>query len=195
MKEVLSVMLDDYADWEAVPLAAAINQSEGFCVRTVSLTRESVISIGGFSVNPDYDLPEAVSGKVAGLVLAGGNPWRTKEAEQVAKLVRLAITKNAVVAAIRNASVYLGAMGVLNEIEYTSNQLEYLQSHAGERYTGACNYKNQQAVRSVDFVTVNGTASYGFAREVLYVLDVMLSENVEQCYRFYKLGYYEALKG
>lgn len=56
MREILFVLLDDYADWEAAPIAAAINRVDGFCVKTVSLKKEAVKSIGGFQVIPDYDL-------------------------------------------------------------------------------------------------------------------------------------------
>jgi len=34
MKEILFVLLNDFADWEATPLAAAINQREGDYVKT-----------------------------------------------------------------------------------------------------------------------------------------------------------------
>ncbi|HKM41191.1 MAG TPA: DJ-1/PfpI family protein [Methanocorpusculum sp.] len=88
--------------------------------------------------------------------------------------------KKAVIAAICDATVYLGKMGALNEIEHTGNQLEDLQSYAGEKYTGAGRYKNQQAVRSENFVTANGTAHMEFAREVLLALDCMSNEEVEQ---------------
>ncbi|MFT9846978.1 type 1 glutamine amidotransferase family protein [Aneurinibacillus sp. REN35] len=194
MKEVLFVILNDYADWEAAPLAAAINQKEGFCVRTVSLTKKAVVSIGGFSVHPDYDLSEAANKDFAGLILIGGNSWRTEEAKQVRELVDLAIKKNAVVAAICDASVYLGAMGALNEVEHTSNQLQDLQSYAGENYTNESSYKHQQAVRSGNVVTANGTANLEFSKEVLLALDMMSNKEVEQWYSFFKLGYYEAIK-
>jgi hypothetical protein len=53
-----------------------------------------------------------------------------------------------------------------------------------KRYTGLCNYKNQQAVRSGNFVTTNGTANLEFAREVLLALDCMSDEEAKQWYRF-----------
>ena len=194
MKEILFVILNDFADWEAAPLAAAINQKEDFCVKTVSTAKKSVVSIGGFSVIPDYDISETLNREFAGLILIGGKSWRTEDAKQVTELVRLAVKKNTVVAAICDATVYLGKMGALNEIEHTSNQLEDLQSYAGEKYTGASRYTNQQAVRSGNFVTANGTANLEFAREVLLALDCMSNEEAEQWYRFYKSGYYEAIK-
>lgn len=194
MKEILFVILNDFADWEAAPLAAVINEKEDFCVKTVSTTKNAVTSMGGFSIIPDYDLAEALERDFAGLILVGGKSWRTGEAQLVKELVDLAVQKKAVVAAICDATVHLGLLGLLNEIDHTSNQLEDLQSYAGENYTGASHYKNQQAVRCKNFVTANGTANMEFAREVLLALDCMSNEEVEQWYRFFKLGYYEAIK-
>lgn len=193
MKRVLFLLLQDYADWEAAPLAAAVNSTKGWQVRTVSLTREPVRSIGGFTLLPDWDLSQAMGQEFAGLVLIGGKSWRTKEAEQVEPLVRRAWEKGAVLAGICDASVYLGTLGMLNDADHTSNQMADLQNYAGDRYTGALRYQNRQAVRDGKLVTANGTAHMEFAREVLLALDVMPPDAVEQWYRFYKMGYYLAM--
>lgn len=73
MKEVLFVLLNEFAEWETTPLAAAINQSKDFYVKTVSTSLAPVQSIGGFSVNPDYDTAQALAKDFAGLLLIGGN--------------------------------------------------------------------------------------------------------------------------
>lgn len=195
MKEILFVILEYFAEWEASPLAAAINQADKFCIKTVSVTKEAVKSIGGFTVIPDYTLSECMDKEFYGLVLIGGKSWRTDEAKQVAPIVDKAILKNVIIAAICDASVYLGALGLLNEIEHTSNTLEDIQNYVGKKYSGAKYYKNQQAVRSQNIITANGTASLEFAKEVLLGLNVMPSQEIEQWYRFYKLGYYEAIRG
>lgn len=192
MKEVLFVILNDFAEWEATPLSSAINQTEGFRVKTVSITKEAIKSIGGFTVIPDYTLSECIKKEFCGVILVGGKSWRTDDAKQVSVLVDEALKRSAVIAGICDASVYLGTMGLLNNIYHTSNTLEDLQSYIGEKYTGAKYYKNQQAVKSKNIITANGTANLEFAKEVLLALDVMPPQAVEQWYKFYKLGYYEA---
>lgn len=194
MKQVLFVILDQFSDWESAPLAAAINRKDDFCVKTVSLRKEPVLSIGGFSVNPDYNIIEACAVDFAGIVLVGGNSWRTKEARQVEKLVHTAVKKKTVVAAICGATVFLGTMGMLNDIDHTSNELQDLKDTAGDQYTGAGRYQMRQAVRCGKFVTANGTANMEFAKEVLIALSVMSEKEAEQWYRIYKYGYYEAMK-
>lgn len=193
MKEVLFLLLNEFAEWEMTPLAAAVNQSDHFCVKTVSAALAPVRSIGGFSIDPDYDITEALNVDFAGLLLIGGNSWRTPEARQVRPLVDRAVEKQALLGAICDASVYLGSLGLLNGIVHTSNQLEDLCSYAGSSYTGESLYRYQQAVRYGNIVTANGTASLEFAKEVLLGLGVMTAPEAEQWYRFYKLGYYEAM--
>lgn len=195
MKEILFVILDNFAEWEATPLSAAINQTNGFCVKTVSITRKAIKSIGGLTVIPDYTLSDCIDKEFSGLVLIGGKSWRTDEAKQVATLVTEAIKKDAIVAGICDGSVFLGSMGLLNDIEHTSNTLDDMQRYVGEKYSGSKFYKNQQAVRSRNIITANGTASLEFAKEVLLALSIMLPQEVEQWYKFYKLGYYEVMKG
>lgn len=192
MKEVLFILLNEFAEWEASPLAAAINQSEDFCVKSVSTSLAPVRSIGGFSVNPDYDVRQALAKDFAGLLLIGGTAWRTPEAQQVTPLVERALERKALLGAICDASVYLGRLGLLNHIAHTSNQLEDLEAYAGSAYTGKTLYRFQQAVRCGNIVTANGTAGLEFAKEVLLGLGVMAEADAEQWYRFYKLGYYKA---
>lgn len=194
MKEILFTLLNDYADWEAGPLAAALHQKEGFCVKTASLSKQAVRSLGGFSTLPDYDLGEACQRTFSGLILIGGSSWRTQEARQVEALVKYAVKRHAVIAAISDASVFLGAMGLLNNVAHTSNRPEDLQRFAGSAYTNAAQYQNPQAVRSGGIVTANGTASLEFGREVLIALGAMSDGEAKQWYDFYKLGYWETAR-
>ncbi|MEG2770246.1 MAG: DJ-1/PfpI family protein [Oscillospiraceae bacterium] len=194
MKEILFVLLNEYADWEAANLAAEINRTDDFCIKTVSLDKKAVTSIGGFSVNIDYNINDAMATDFAGLILIGGNLWRTEEAKEVAKLVTLARDKNVLLAAICDGTVYLGANGMLNDCPHTSNQLSELQNFAKENYTGAKYYENKQAVRSGNLVTANGTANLEFTKEILIALNIMSVDEAEQWYNFYKLGFYEATK-
>lgn len=195
MKEVLFVILNNFAEWEATPLSAAINQTEGYCVKTVSITKKPIKSIGGFTVIPDYTLSECIAKEFCGVILIGGKSWRTDDAKQVSALVDEAMRRNAIVAGICDASVYLGTMGLLNNIDHTSNTLEDMQNYVGEKYSGAKFYKNQQAVKSKNIITANGTASLEFGKEILLALKVMSLQEVEQWYKFYKIGFYKAMKG
>ena len=192
-KTVLFLILDQYADWEASYLSAlliALGQDR-FSVKTVSLTTDSVRSIGGFTVLPDYDLQSAPK-DFEGLVLVGGMSWRKEEALQVKPLVQTALNNKKVLAGICDASGFLGTLGVLNHVRHTSNDLNDLKQWAKDAYTGEEYYVMQPAVRDGNIVTANGTAPLEFAREVLTALDAAPEINIMEWYNFHKYGFYEA---
>ena len=79
-KEIVFVLLDEFADWEAAFLAPALcsgvmpGRPGSYAAKYMSPDGESVRSIGGLRVTPDYDastLPESC----AGLILVGGMQW------------------------------------------------------------------------------------------------------------------------
>jgi len=190
-KEVIFVLLNDFADWEGAYISTCLNigvkpgSPINYKVKTLSLSKEPITSIGGFRVLPDYDINDLPDDH-AGLILIGGMHWFTPEARQIVPLVEKAIAKNKLVAGICNASVFLGMYGFLNNVNHTSNSLDYLKLNAGEQYTGEANYSNDQAVRNNNIVTANGNAPLEFCREILYVLDAATPEVIEESYLYYK---------
>lgn len=73
MKKALFLILDQYADWEGVYLASALNQREDWSVHTVSLD-PIVSSIGGFKTSVDYIIGlEPANFNL--LVMIGGDSW------------------------------------------------------------------------------------------------------------------------
>lgn len=197
-KKVLFVLLDEYADWEAASLAAALNeepegQGQQFDVKTVSLTKEPIRSIGGFTVMPDYGLDD-VPEDFAGLILIGGNSWRKEESEQVMELVNKALEKEVVLGAICDATVFLGRNRLFNNIPHTSNYLEDLKQTAGDSYSNEAGYLHQQAVRSGQIITANGSAFLEFGKNVLEALNAAPQEEIDEWYGFFKKGHHEYMK-
>ncbi|MDN3449457.1 type 1 glutamine amidotransferase family protein [Planococcus sp. APC 3906] len=198
LEEVLFVVLDEYADWEAASLAAALNEKpeqgeQRYCVKTVSLSKEPVRSIGGFRTLPDYALDE-IGDDFAGVVLIGGNSWRKEESKAVMELVQKALDANKVVGAICDASVFLGMNGVLNDVRHTSNQLAELKEASAENYTGESDYAEQQAVRDGKIVTANGSAFLEFGKEMMEALESAPQAEIDEWYEFFKSGYHEFMK-
>ena len=96
-KEVLYVLLPDYAAHEMVYLSEAIASDEfalkenpKYVNKVVAPTLEPVKSIGGFRVIPDYSF-DTMPEDYAALVLIGGFGWTTPVAEKVAPIVSKAI--------------------------------------------------------------------------------------------------------
>ncbi len=195
-KEILIVLLNDFADWESAYIAPNLNcgvepGSEcKYIVKTLSLTKEPVISLGGFRVIPDYDLSN-IPENYAGLILIGGMKWFTPETEQLVPIVKDAVEKNKLVAGICNASVFLGKYGFLNNINHTSNGIDYLKAFAGPDYHGEKFYIDKPAIRDGNFVTAGGLGTLEFCREILFALDADSSGKIERGYRMYKTCIWE----
>ena len=107
-KEVLYVLLPDYAAHEMVYLSEAIASDEfalkenpKYVNKVVAPTLEPVKSIGGFRVIPDYSF-DTMPEDYAALVLIGGFGWTAPVAEKVAPIVSKAIEAGKVVGAICN---------------------------------------------------------------------------------------------
>ncbi|MEQ5193124.1 DJ-1/PfpI family protein [Klebsiella pasteurii] len=145
-KEVLFVLIKEYADWEFALLAPGLRRGFGiwepqYDVRTVAADAGPVMSIGGVRCLPDYTF-ETIPDDYAALVLVGGMNWWGEEARRVVPLVEQALARQIVVGAICDASAFLGAHGFLNDVDHTSNGLAYLQNRAGSAYSGAARYRN-----------------------------------------------------
>ena len=192
-KTVLCVILDKYAEWEIsylAPLILALGQ-DTYCIKTVSLTKDSVQSLGGFTTLPDYDIESAPIDFEA-LVLVGGMSWREESAKKIIPLVEIALKNGKILGGICDASAFLGANGFLNNVNHTSNDLNDLKKWAGDTYTGEVKYIVQHAVSDNNIITANGTASLEFTKEVLMALKVAPENKIMEWYNFYKLGCYEA---
>lgn len=196
-KEILFVLLDRFADWEGAYIAPNLSlgvepgSESKYVVKTVSVIKEPVVSCGGFKVLPDYGIND-IPADYAGIILIGGMSWFTPEAEFIVPVVKDAIRNKKLVAGICNASVFLGKHGFLNQVNHTSNGVDYLKSYAGINYTGESHYLNEPAVRSGNIVTANGFSALEFCREILYALDADTPKKIEKSYRMHKTGVWEA---
>lgn len=193
-KEVLFVLLDDYADWESAFLASSLQAGvmpgceARYVTKVVAPGQGPVRSIGGFRTLPDYTL-DTVPAEYAALVLVGGMAWQSDEAERVVPLVRHALAEGRIVGAICNAASFLCRHGFLNTVKHTGNTLQQLKEWGGEAYTNAAGYVERQAVSDGGIVTANGTGYLEFARELLLLLEADTPERIEASYRFNKEGF------
>lgn len=61
-------------------------------IKTVSLSQDTILSIGGLSVLPDYDM-KSVTNDYEALILIGGMSWRNENTRQMKPFVEIATTK------------------------------------------------------------------------------------------------------
>lgn len=192
-KEVLFIILDDYADWEGAFIASSLNagvvpgSEVKFTVKTVAPTLDSVKSIGGFRTFPDYSF-QTMPSDYAALILIGGMQWHSQEAKGILTAIQDAIEQRKPIGAICNAASFLCAHGFLNQADHTGNTLAQLRLWGGERYTNEKGYLEKQAVSDKNIVTANGTGYMEFTRELLLLLQADTPENIEASYDFHKNG-------
>lgn len=199
--EILYLLLDNYADHEAVFLSSAIACDERsikanpkYVNKIVAPTLDAVRSCSGFRMLPDYSF-DTMPEDYAALVLIGGFGWLDEAvAGKVVPIVRRAIDKGLIVGAICNAASFLARHGFLNAVRHTGNGLEQLQLWGGDNYTNSAGYVDGQAVADRRIVTANGTGSLEFAKEMLLLLENDTPEQIENFYRFNKLGYVEVMR-
>ncbi len=192
-KLILFVILQQYADWEAAYISSAISMlGQGkYDIKTVSLSKESVCSIGGFQVMPDYDLSTMPESYEA-LILIGGLSWRGENTQKIGELARDCVQKKKLLGGICDAAAFLGTAGVLNHAVHTANDLNDLKQWAKDAYTGEENFIAKQAVCDRNIVTANGTAPLEFAKEILFALHAADEKAITEWYNFHKLGVYTA---
>lgn len=192
-KTILFVILQQYADWEAAYISSAVSMlGQGkYEIKTVSLSKDAVLSIGGFKVLPDYDVT-SVPDEYEALILIGGMTWRSENTQQIKKLAKDCFEKGKIIGGICDASAFLGTAGVLNNVVHTGNDLNDLKQWAGSAYTGEAKYIAKQAIRDKNVITANGTAPMEFAREILSALNVADEGKITDWYNFHRLGFYTA---
>ena len=193
-KPVLFVLVEKYADWEGAFLASDImrySEQTGLVVKTVGVQSSSPSSLGGFKTLTDYTL-DTVPNDFAGLVLIGGETWRTPEVEGVDDLLEKALKKEIPVGIICDATVFAAKHGRLNTIKHTSNYLVSMREYSGDAYTNKANYQRELAVIDNGIVTAGGDAPTEFCRLMSKALKLAPDEEIESNFIMHKEGLYAA---
>jgi len=162
-------------------------------VRTVGLTRDPMVTMGGITLLPDMVLDDVTPEDSALLMLPGGLAWdELQGAEAVAKALEF-LAAGVPVAAICGATAALARAGALDGRRHTSNAPEYL---AATGYAGAALYEHKPAVTDQGLITAGAVSALEFAYEILKLLEVYSPETLDAWYGLFKTGeasYYEKL--
>lgn len=188
-KEVLVFVFDGFADWEPSYACAEINAPDtGYTVKAIASDRKAKISMGGFSVLPEYSIAECPE-DFSLLILPGGSAWLERKNECILPVVEKAIQKRIPVGAICNAVSFLAEHSYLDEIRHSGNTAEFLKMTAPQ-YKGEQQFVREQAVCDGTIITANGSASLEFAKKLLEVLNVKTESYREEWYRLHRNGFY-----
>lgn len=191
-KIVYVYLLDGLSDWELGYVLPELKSGQCFkkgvspyTIKTVSLNKNTVITMGGLNIIPDMTLDEIDYTQAALLLLPGSYDWLKSDHSIILSKVKEFLNKNIPVGAICAATIALAKAGILNNFVHTSNDLDFLKQVCPE-YTGEKNYRKEPSVSDRNLITAGGTAPVEFAREILKKLDVINEEVLDAWYKLYK---------
>jgi putative intracellular protease/amidase len=184
-------VLNTMADWEPAYLIAELNSGRWFrknatryTVRTVGITKEPVVTMGGVRIKPDISLDELTTTDAGVLILPGGENWLEDFHKPILEQAKEFLDAGITVAAICGATLGLAKAGLLDNRPHTSNDLGFLKT-ACPNYTGESLYRQGPAVSDGNLITASGIAPLEFAKEVLRNLGVFSAQTLEAWYQLY----------
>ena len=197
MKNIVFVILDEFADWEAAFLSSALNDkniTKNYTTNFASIDKNLKKSMGNLKVLPDLTLKEIDENDVDGLVLIGGRTWRSQTEETNSKIVELVKKfKNdpdKVVGAICDAAYFLATNGLLNDRKHTVNSFDEIKDNLN--YTNAKNFVEMESVIDGNLVTAKGDSPIHFAKNVMMALGDIPEKNVNLFFDIYTIGFVKA---
>ncbi|SFM16331.1 type 1 glutamine amidotransferase family protein [Methanolobus profundi] len=184
-------VFDTMADWEPGFLIGELNtgryfqkDAEKYIVRTVGITKDPVVTMGGVRISPDIGIDEFKTADAGVLILPGGNTWLEDIHDPLLDKVNEFLDTGILVAAICGATMGLAKYQLLDSRPHTSNDLGYLKAvcptYGGEKF-----YRQDAVVADDNLVTASGVAPLEFAHEVLKKLGVFSPKTLEAWYQLY----------
>lgn len=194
MKTVYVYVMDTMADWEIGYCLAELNAkrffkkgAEEISVKTVSLSKKPVKSMGGLTIVPDLAVSDIQITKDNALILPGSDSWSEADNLQILQIAKQFLEAGGLVAAICGATVALANMGLLDDKKHTSNGAGFLNMFCPE-YKGTDNYIDKPAVRDENLITAAATGALDMAKLILEYLDVFGADTLEHWYAYFSTG-------
>lgn len=194
MKTVYVYVMDTMADWEIGYCLAELNSKRFFrknaaeiSVKTVSLSKKSVKSMGGLTIVPDLAVNDIQITKDNVLILPGSDSWSEADNLRILEIARQFMEAGGLVAAICGATAALANMGLLEDKKHTSNGAGFLNMFCPE-YKGTDNYIDKPAVCDGNLITAAATGALDMTRLILEYLDVFQPDILEHWYAYFSTG-------
>ncbi|MGE8451782.1 MAG: type 1 glutamine amidotransferase family protein [Pseudomonadales bacterium] len=170
MTRAITIICDNFADWETALINATGRGYYGFDCRYASPKGAIVTSMGGLRVTPDLTLEDIRLDEVDLLMVCGGTAWQSDQAPDVGDLLRAAQARNIVIAGICDGTRELARAGVLDAVKHTSNSAANLLA---VNYGGAAHYQDvPHAVADQRVITAPGSAPVSFMAQILGTLGI-----------------------
>ncbi|MCS4258560.1 DJ-1/PfpI family protein [Pseudomonas protegens] len=170
MTRAITLVCDNFADWETALINATGRGYYGFDCRYASPKGAIVTSMGGLRVTPDLALEDIRLDEVDLLMVCGGTVWQSPQAPDIRELLRAAKESKLVLAGICDGTRELARAGVLDQLKHTSNSADNLLAVG---YAGAAHYQDvPHAVADQRVITAPGSAPVSFMAQILGTLGI-----------------------
>jgi len=176
MPRAITLLSDNFADWETALINATARAYYAFDCRFAAPKGAPVTSMGGMRVIPDLALEDIRLDEVDLLMVCGGTVWQSEKAPEISELLRTAQERNIVLAGICDGTRALAKAGVLDHVRHTSNSADNLLA---VHYAGAAHYQDvPHAVADQRVITAPGSAPVSFMAQILRTLGIS-DENLD----------------
>lgn len=194
MVTVYVYVLNTLADWELGYVTAELNSGRFFkkgaqpiSLKTVSHSKESVKTMGGLTIVPDFTIDDIAVSETSVLILPGAETWNDPMHSAVIEKAREFLSLGAVVCAICGATAALADFGLLDKRSHTSNGPGFLEL-VSPCYKGQSFYVDKPSVADNNLITAGSTGALLWAKQIIEHLDVFQSDTLESWYDYFSTG-------
>lgn len=194
MVKIYVYLLDMLADWELGYVTAELNFGRFFkedapcmSLKTVSVSKEPIRTMGGLTVTPDCLISDMVVSKESVLLLPGGATWNDPKHGAILEKAEELLSAGGTVCAICGATAALAGIGLLDSRPHTSNGPGFLEMVA-PGYKGQAFYVDQPSVADGNLITSSCTGGLLWAKQIIQRLDVFDADTLDAWYHYFSTG-------
>lgn len=194
MTTIYVYVLDTLADWELGYVTAELNSGRFFkknaqsiSLKTVSLTKEPIKTMGGMTIMPDCTIGDVEVNEANVLLLPGANTWNDSRHTAIIEKAEEFLSIGAMVGAICGATAALAGAGLLDTRPHTSNGPGFLEMVA-PGYKGQSFYVDKPSVMDDNLITASCTGALLWAKSIIEHLDVFAPTTLEAWYEYFSTG-------
>lgn len=187
-------VLDTLADWELGYVISELNSGRFFkkdarrvSLKTVSYSKETIKTMGGLTIVPDYLIDDIVVSKTSVLLLPGADTWNTPKHGAIIEKASEFLSSGSTVCAICGATAALAHYGLLDNRPHTSNGKGFLEM-VSPAYKGQSFYLDEPSVSDNNLITASSTGALLWAKQIIEHLDVFQSNTLESWYKYFNTG-------
>lgn len=194
MFTVYVYVLDTLADWELGHVISELHSGRFFkrdapevSLKTVSVTKEPIHTMGGLRLMPDCLIDDIVVGETGVLLLPGADTWHDPKHGAILEKAREFLALGATVCAICGATAALADLGLLDNRAHTSNGAGFLEM-VSPCYKGQNFYIDKPSVKDNNLITAGSAGALLWAKQIIERLGIFEANTLEAWYDYFNTG-------